>query len=95
MRHVRLGNELHRGRDLVERRPHELDRRMRLREVNARGAGLLPKERDRIESDVARAALDVKEQRLEHAQHHARVREIDVHLVRAERRPHAPHPAAV
>ena len=62
VRHVGLGEQLGAGRECVDERPPQLDDGVGLRQVDARGAGLLPQEADGVQPDRRRAALEVAEQ---------------------------------
>ena len=48
---VRFGQDNRAGHRLVEHVPHQLDRRVGLREMQAGRAEFLPQERDRVQSE--------------------------------------------
>ena len=73
--------------DVLDERPPQLDHRVRLGEVDAGGPGLLPEEPDGVEADRGRATLEVPEQDVGQLEQRARVPDVDVDLVLAERRP--------
>ena len=62
VRNVGLGEQPRPGRDLVDEGPPQLDDGVGLRQVQARRAGLLPEEPDRVQPDRRGAADEVAEQ---------------------------------
>ena len=88
MRHVGLGDQPDVGRHFVQHGADELYHPMRLRQVQARRADLLPQERNSIQSDEFSAASDVEQQDIQHLEQYVWVGVVQIDLVVAEGRPH-------
>lgn len=84
VRHVGLGDELNFRRCPIHYGAHQLNDRVRLWQVNAGRADLLPEIGDRIESDEPCPLAHVEQQRLHQRDEHPRILHVHVHLIGAE-----------
>src|SRR5688572_15749276 len=87
MRHVGLGDEYYLRRNLVQHSAHELDDVMRLGEMNACCADLLPQIGDCIQPDEPGATFDIEQEHVERGKEDGGIAEIQVDLVCAKRSP--------